>query len=320
MLNASSFRTVSALDNFSIRYGNEASGYAALKMFTPRYLPRGQTKWYSYGKENLQSRVLDAPAGSTAPQGAYSAYTKSTQLKEYAFKHLVLEKDARDFDRPVAQLDQDAAMANMDAMLIAMEVAAHTKATTASNYPSGLTSTLGAGVTWAVSGGDPFEDVRLARQAVFENSGRSANAMTLSYKAMEYLRIHPGITERIKYTSAASITDQMIAALLGLDELIVSKAVYNSAIEGAADTLSSIWDDDAVIFYKNPSESLRTLTYGTTFFAQQFYTKRIDAPDLGRGLGAHFLETGWEWSQEFAAQVSSSDADSCAGYALLNVF
>jgi hypothetical protein len=320
MLNASAFKTQDPLSNYSIRYSNDLDGYAALKIFTPFYVPKSTFKWYAYAKENLQSRDLNAPSGSEAPTGNYSVFTNTSTAKEYAFKHLVLGKDARDFDRPVADLNQDAAAANMDALMIAMEIAAHTKATTAANYPSALTSTLGAGATWAVAGGDPFEDVRLARQAVFEACGKAGNAMALSYKAMEYLRIHPGITERIKYTSAASITNQMIAALLGLDVIIVSKAVYNSALEGSADVLASIWDDDAVIFHKNDTQALRSLTYGRTFLVSNFYTKLIDKPELGRDGGAHFLESGWEWSQEFASQVSDTDADSNCGYALLNVF
>lgn len=320
MLNASSFKTRDPLSNYSIRYANDLDGYAAFKIFTPFMVPKSLFKWYAYGKENLQSRTLDAPSGTEAPVGDWTAYTLSGTAKEYAFKHLVLGKDVRDFDRPMSDLNQDAAAANMDALMIAMEAAAHTKATTAGSYPSGLTSTLGATLTWAVSGGDPFEDVRLAKDAVFANCGKPANTMALSYKAMEYLRIHPGIIERIKYTSANSITNEMVARLLGLDEIIVSKAVYNSAVEGAADVLASIWDDDAIIFHKNDSQATRVLTYGRTFMAQNFYTKVIDAPELGRNEGAHFIESGWEWNQEFVAQVSSTDADSCAGYLLNNVF
>lgn len=319
-LNASSFKTQTALDAFSIQVANSLDGFAALKIFTPFYVPKSTFKWYQYTKDNLRLEKLHAPSGSEAAVVNYSVITNTSTLVEHAVKHIVLEKDARDFDRAVADLRQDAAAGNMERLMIELEDAAHTKLTTAGNYPAALTSTLGATATWAVDGGNPLEDIRLAKHAVFLQCGKVPNAMALSFQGMEYLRNHPQIRDAVKYTQAGPPSNQQIAAFLGLGEIIVSSAIYNSATEGAADSLGAIWQDDALIFVKDDSQALRSMSYGRCFMGQNLYSKDIDAPELGRSLGASFLETGWEWALEFAAQAGESDGDAIAGYFLQNIF
>ncbi len=71
---------------------------------------------------------------------------------------------------------------------------------------------------------------------------------------------------------------------------------------------------------KKDETALRSMTYGRCFMPAAFYTKTIDAPELGRGLGAEWLESGWEWCLNFCSRVSSSDTDANAGYLLKNVY
>lgn len=321
LLNPSSFRTQSALANYSIQIANAMDDFAALKIFTPFYVPTNTFKWYQYGLERLHLKALHAPSGTEAPLHNYSVFTNTSTTVEHAVKQVVLQKDVRDFDRAVADLNKDAADHNMQALLIELEDAMHTKVTTAGNYPASLTSTLGAAATWAVAGGDPLEDVRNAKQSVYALCGKVPNAMALSFQGMEYLRNNAQIRDAVKYTQAGPPSDQQIAAFLGLKEIIVSKAVYNSATEGAADSLGAIWLDDALIFVKEDTQALRSLTYGRCFMnASGMYTKILDKPELGRGEGAHELETGWEYALEFVTQNSDTDGDTICGYFLQNIF
>jgi hypothetical protein len=321
MLNPSSFITRSPLDNMSIRYANELAGYVALRLFPKVTVNKKTGEWYIATKDNLRLKSLDAPSGTEAPTATYSYFKRNYTLKEKAQKMLVLEKDARDFDRPVAQLDEEAGMTNMDALMIELEDAAHTKATTSGNYPSGSVLTLSAGDTWADDAGDPVADIRTQRQVVFELCGKYPNVLTLSKKGLDILKNHPAVVDRYKYTFGGSYSAELLARLFDLEEICASEAIKNSANEGAADSMASIWDDDAVLSYRNPNPSrLRSVTYGVTLFGQEFYTKHLDAAQLGRGLGAHYLESGWEWTMEHTAAVSSSDGDSTAGALVINIF
>jgi hypothetical protein len=320
-LNPSSFITALPIDDFSVKVVNDIEkDYAALKLFPPLMVGKKTGLWYQYDNSHLIMDSVDAPAGTEAPSGSYGAFTSTYTCKDKAFKGLVLEKNARDFDRPVADLDRDMAAMNMTKLMNALEDAVHTKATTTSNYTSTQVLSLSAGDTWADASSDPIDDVRNMCQAVADACGKYPNTMTLSKKGLNYLRIHPAIRELTKYTMAGSVPVELIANLLDLDFIWASKAVKNTAPEGATEVLSSIWEDDAVLAYVDPNPGLTSMCYGRTVMVNQLYTKTLDAPERGRGLGAHWIESGWELTPEFMAQVSTSNADALAGAVIANIF
>jgi hypothetical protein len=321
MLSPSSFITVNPLEDFSIRYGNSLDKFVAQKIFPVHPVPKKTGSFYSYGKDNLRVQTLDAPSGVEASKGQYTVSSKTFTCKEKAFKQLVLGKDARDFDRPVADLDTEAAMLNMEALMLEMEVAAHTKATTSTNYPAALVTTLTDSVDrWSDAGGDPLENVRASRQAVFEACGKRPQKMAISQKTLDILKLNPVIIDRVKYTSAAAVTAQVIAALLELDELFISDVIKNTAMDGATDSLTSVWGDSAVLLFQDPGARLKSMTYGKCFMVNRLYSLSMDKPELGRSEGAHEIESGWEYTLESCATVSSSDDDFVAGALIANVF
>lgn len=317
-LPASSFITTNPLEDYSVRYGNDLMGYAALKIFVPHFVRNRTGKYYTYSKDNLKAAKLEAPSGTEAPMFGYTATTRTFNLLEYAAKALVLERDARDFDTPVADLDVEAAAQNMDKLMIALEIAAHTLATTSGNYPAALVKTLVDSTDrWTDAGGDPVENMRTQKAAVFEASGVIPNTLAMSWAAYEALKQNGVVIDRVKYTGL-DVSDGILRGLLGLEDIVVSQCIKNTAADGAADVLASIWDDDAVLFYKGPTR-LKGVTYGKAFIANQLYVKTLDKPELGRGLGAHEIETGWEYALAAGSTVSSSDADFNAGSLIINV-
>lgn len=319
MLPASSFITASPLEDFSIRYGNSLEGFAALRIFEPHIVSKKTGQFYSYSKDNLKLGKLDAPSGTEAPSFGYTVSKRTYTTAEKAAKQLVLERDARDFDRPVADLDTEAAQQNMDKLMLELEDAAHTLVTTSGNYPAALVKTLTDSTdTWLDAGGDPLNDIRDQSEDVFEACGKRPNVLALSGKGLGILLLNPAIVDRIKYTGQA-VTADIVRMLMNLQEIVVSDCIKNTANDGAADSLSSVWDDDAVLFHRGP-KSLKGMTFAKAFIANQLYVKTIDKPELGRGLGAHELESGWEYALERGSTVSSSDTDFNAGSLIVNIF
>lgn len=320
MLNPSAFKTNGPLANFSLRFGNDLNDYIAQKLFTPQVVGSLTGEFYQYGKDNLRLESLDAPSGSEAKSGEYTAFKNTFTAKEKAWKGLVLGRDARNFDAAVADLNQEQAAVNMDKLLIELEDAAHTKATTSTNYPAALVETLAGTDVWTDAASNPVQKVKNMRESVRLKCGKYPNKMFLSSTGMTYLENNTVIRDMVKYTHLGPIPRELIASLMGLDEICVSKAVKNTGLEGAADSLASVWDDDAVIAYVDPSPKLKSMTYGKMFVWNNFYTKTIDKPELGRNEGAWEIETGWAWGLEFGARVSSSDGDAVAAGLLINIF
>lgn len=128
------------------------------------------------------------------------------------------------------------------------------------------------GAKWSDYGGsDPIGDIEIERDAVELACGRQPNKLVLGAIGWRRVKHHPDFIDRIKYGAAASnpalISLQLLAQILELDEVMVSRAIYRSTDEGAATmTLSRVVDDDALLLYVPPRPSLLEPSAGYTFF------------------------------------------------------
>lgn len=320
LLNPASFITATPLDDFSLRYANAQENYMALKIFAPHVVARKTGQYYSYSKSNLKQKTVDAPSGTEAATHGYSVSKRTYTTAEKAIKSLVLGKDARDFDRPVADLDQEAAMQNMDALLLELEITAATLVELTTNYPASLVTTLVDGSNrWSDAGGDPMQQIRDLSDAIFLTSLKRPNALAMDMASFHALELNAQVVDRVKYTSR-EVSQAIIASLLGLQELIIADVGKNTARDGAADSVSRVWSDKALLFVKDPAARLKGMVYGKAFVANNMYTKTIDKPELGRDAGAHELETGWEYVLAPGGTVSSSDDDFVAGGLIVNTY
>lgn len=317
-ISGASYITRTPLTNFSIKYGNEQDSYVARKLFPERKVPNRTGSFYIMSRDGQRADNTIAPSGSEARAGGFSFSLKTFTLAEHAWKDLILERDARDMDVSIGDLNKTQAEVNKDKLLLGMEIAAATKATTSSNYPSALVTALSAGSTWADASSDPMEEIRALSQAIFDASGFYPNSAIANQKTFHLLGQHAGVRDYMKFVEKGRPDSTSLASLFGWSNVWVANATKNTALQGAADVLASVWSDNMVLAYVNPSAGLKSVTYGMTLMGQAEYTKQIDAPELGRGMGAHWIESGWEWAQEFGAQDSTGD--SVAGGLISNTY
>jgi hypothetical protein len=86
--------------------------------------------------------------------------------------------------------------------------------------------------------------------------------MAMGPDAFAALRSQLGILDIVKYSQGFPVTEALLAQLYGLDEVIVSRSVYDAADEGATPSLDYLWPDEtALLFYRAPT---------------------VDSPDSGR--------------------------------------
>ncbi|KKL97621.1 hypothetical protein LCGC14_1832600, partial [marine sediment metagenome] len=76
----------------------------------------------------------------------------------------------------------------------------------------------------------------------------------------------PAIKDQIKYTSSESITNEIIARHLEIDNYVVSQAAYATNAEGASsDTYALAQADNALLCFSNPSPGLMVPSAGYIF-------------------------------------------------------
>ena len=325
MIDASQFKTTNAIEDFSLRAANERTFYVADQIMTPAYVTRAQYKRYQYDFSNY--RLLNTKSDSKAIAGKsdYGVFTLPGQASLYKWSADIDPQDIRDADNAVSDMEQDSALTCLDALLINKEQLTLNKITTAANFPTALKVTLAAGSRWSDVGGDPVGDVKNGRIAIKTICGKTPNAMVIGWQALEALKVSEALKDRIKWTNGTTITEDMIKNLLGLDELIISKAQYNANNEGAAaQTLSDIIGNFAVLFVKDPNQQRRTVCFGRTYYVTGggsasapggFYTyKYMDNTRGGPTGRVETLEMGMEYDIDFATVDTQASAKAGAGY------
>lgn len=127
----------------------------------------------------------------------------------------------------------------------------------------------GQAIYWSDdANGDPFTDISNAQQTILQNTGFEPNVLVLSYPVYQALRKHPLVVDRIKYTmraDASKITPELLAGAFDVERVVVSKAVYNSAAEGAADSFNFVVGKNALLVYAAPEPGLMVPSGGYTF-------------------------------------------------------
>jgi hypothetical protein len=118
----------------------------------------------------------------------------------------------------------------------------------------------------------PFTNVQTGIQTVQKAIGRKPNMLLLGQETFDKLINHPDVVEKAKYTSAASISEDMLARIFGVERVLVAGAVRNTADEGAADSMGYIAGKHAWLLYVNPRMGLRSVGFG---FQPYFEQKQV---------------------------------------------
>lgn len=156
--------------------------------------------------------------------------------------------------------------------------------------------------------GDPFTDIATAQTGILQGTGYLPNRLLIGWKVFQALRKHPLVIDRIKYTSqpdAKSVTEALLAQMFDVDEVIVSKGVYNSAAEGLAASMSFISGSNALLCYAAEAPSLNAPTAGYTFAWSGFTglnnlgirTNQIPMNWLGMGMVRDECEMAFDMVQ-----------------------
>lgn len=148
----------------------------------------------------------------------------------------------------------------------------------------GVAAAPGAGqvLQWNDAASNPIEDIRAAKTIVLKSTGFEPNKLTIGQEVYDKLADHPDIIDRIKYsggvgnTNPARVSVQALATLFELEEVLVSKAIVNTAAEGLANVHSFIAGKKALLSYSPKAPGLMVPSAGYTFSWKGFLGQTND--------------------------------------------
>jgi hypothetical protein len=215
-------------------------GKEAFKLYNSRRAPGGGTKRIQFGYLGKVFALLNDALEAPVP-------------REYL-------RDAKVM--PGIDLGQRAVRIVMNSLLLGLESGQATLALDASQYDANHKIALAGVAKWSDPAALPITQMDTYKEAVRTTVGINPNTLLLSSQAFIALRTNPQIQGQFKYTSAESITTDMIARAFDLEKVVVGKAV-TSDDSGA---ISDIWGNNAVLAYVPAGPSgLEEPSYGYTY-------------------------------------------------------
>ncbi len=130
---------------------------------------------------------------------------------------------------------------------------------------------------WATIATDIIGQVSTGKQKIRSNTGLLPNALLMNYANFENCKKNTAILNRIQYNKVATDAEVAgyLAALFGVDNILIAKGILNSAKEGQTFVSGDIWSSNFVLFgLIDPSgEDLSIPSVGRTFLWTE------DSPD-----------------------------------------
>lgn len=260
----------SLLTNISVAFLQSSTKYIADRVF-PRVPVMKQSDVYAtYSRADfLRDEVRERGPGGESIRIGYRTGTDNYVAKEYSAEHAIDDQVRANADAPYVP-EQDATRFLTQKMLIKREKDFVTSFLSTGDIWTG--SSDGADVVggtdftrWSNAASTPVEDVNGQMSRIETKTGLMPNTLVVNRQVWFDLKNHPDIVERLKYTSSDAVTEDLVARLMGLDRVLVSSAVENTAAEGLTHSGAYTLSDDALLVYTSPNPGLMQPTGGYTF-------------------------------------------------------
>ena len=104
---------------------------------------------------------------------------------------------------------------------------------------------------------DPLSDFGTARSTIRSGCGLPPTHAIMDWAVWNKLRFHPQMLDYLGYKQArpGGLSEDEMATALGVENIKIGKAVYNSSVEGQADVLSAVWGKN-IIFAVLPAKAI----------------------------------------------------------------
>lgn len=264
------------LTNLTIAYLQDESSFVAGRAFPQVPVDHQSDKYYEYDRANFNRKIdtrrgersRSRRVGMSLSQDSYFAEVFSLST-DFTFRELANQDTALDIRSAGSRM-------LMQNMLIDREARFAEK-----YFQPGLWQTDVQGVA-AVTGPNevvkwsdydlstPIKDVTDAHTAFqLQSGGIKANRAMMSKRVRDTLVNHPDFLERIQGGSTTSnpaeVNDRLLAAMFGVDEILVMEAVQNVAPEGLPEDNQYIAGDHFLLFHSAPTPGLMVPSAGYTF-------------------------------------------------------
>ena len=261
------------LTNFSTGFtakelvGEKVAPLTQVSNLNGRYMVYDRSDWLVYSDERGMGTVANEIRAGKWSTDTYTVREHSLQVPVFDEER---EQLGAEGSFPVDfTLDEAATELATRSILLGWEVVVANLLRTTANYASASHYVTLAGATqWSDYSGtsDPISNIETAMRQVYTATGRAANTLVIPWVVWSYIRNHPKIVDRIKYTRITE--DDAFLQLTGFTgNLIIAESQYNSAQnEDATESIVDVWGKDVWIGIVDSTPGQRTKTFAKSFY------------------------------------------------------
>lgn len=244
----------SILTAYSQGWIQDSNNYAFLKAFPIKTVERQSDKYYVWDQADMmRTDAKIREAGMVAPLKSLRLSNATYYANVYAIAKSIDDTNRKNFSElDLAKIALEACMQDvmirLEKNFVANYLAPSVWTTDWDGIASGTPSATQA-LQFDVTGGDPITDIIRLIGATEDVCGLRMNKCLMGKKVFDVVRNHDETLDRIKYTQRGIVTTDLLASLLGVDEVIVSYASENTANEGLAGVYAPVGGKDLLVYH-----------------------------------------------------------------------
>ncbi len=240
------------LTQLSVGYAQAAGNFVADRAVPNVPSPKQSNKIAIYSQADLyRDEMALRGAGAESAGGGYHVSNDSFFCDVFASHIDVDDQTVAAADNPYMPA-QDAVRVLVQREMIKRERQFGSDLFTTSVWTGGTSAdptAAGLSGAWDDPASTPIEDIHDQSNSILVKTGFMPNVLVVNNLGWNSLKNHPDVVDRVKYVSSAPVSEGAVAALLGLDNVLVSRATYNTAAEGIAGSYSSILGNAALLVF-----------------------------------------------------------------------
>lgn len=258
-----------ALSDFSIAYIQDQTNFVAGRAMPVKPVEHKSDKYFIFNKNDWlrDDAVKQRSAGSSAPRSGFTLSTSNYDAEAWWTEAPMSDLVTANAD-PSVPVDRALTQLITQRCLIRRERQFASTFMGTGKWATDKVGTANSGTdftSWDDYASDPQKDIDNGKATVLTNTGFEPNKLVVGYKVHQALKRHPLIKDQIKYTSNESITAEIIAKFLELDEYLVMRAVYATNQEGGTAAYAGVEFTDALLMYSKDEPGIMMPCAATIF-------------------------------------------------------
>lgn len=263
------------LRSFSVAQMQSSTSFVARRLLTKIPVAQQSAPYYVYPSGDwMRVEVMPLGRGSESAGGGWHLSDDNYNARVYAVHK---DNDAQDYASAnaaaILNLDQDAAAYVTENLQMFEDIKFRDTFMPAAGGVwdvefTGVSTVPNAGefLQWSDPDSTPIDDVGNEIIAIAKrNLGRRPNVGVTNPDVYQALRRNQQITDLYQFSTGGMVTDQQLAAALGLDRIEVTWSMTNSGKEGLADDIDLIFGDNFLLGYFAAAGGPKTNTAGALF-------------------------------------------------------